>query len=384
MKRAESVSCVAVEAKHSEGLRDMKRILMVTYSLDFGGLERVVVNLANALDPRLYQAYVCCIAHGGSLAASLARSDMLFVLGNEGRINYRSCRDLYRIMRRLSIDVVHTHNTAGLLYSFAPAKLCRTPIIHTNHGYVFTEREHRAVEFLEALLSRHVDRYVCVSEHLKTHVAHVYRLRAAAIAVIYNGITVPDPRASVSARDGRGIVIGSVGNLRAIKNYQLLISAFAEIARRYPGCRLELVGEGEEHDRLVNLCATLGIERDVHFVGHAADPYVYLKQFDIFVLPSLSEGISMSILEALALKRICLASDVGGNPEIIRDGANGFLFKSNDAEQLVLKLEELIRNLHDPSLDRVREMGRATVEQRFSLDAMVSSYGALYDAVVPA
>jgi glycosyltransferase involved in cell wall biosynthesis len=358
----------------------MKRILLVTYSLDLGGLERMVVSLANGLDPREFEARVCCIAHAGPLARSLRSPDMLHVIGHEGRINYRACAELHRLVRRLSIDVVHTHNTPGLLYAYCPAALARAPIVHTNHGVVFTEKEHGAVGFTERLISRRVARYVCVSEHLKGHVAREWRMPESSIEVVYNGVDLPDLSDEPRLREGREILIGSVGNLRAIKNYALLVSAFASLVRRHPRCRLELVGDGPDRESLESLSRELGVADTSHFVGHAPEPSVYLKKFDVFVLPSLSEGISLSILEAMAAKKICLVSNVGGTPEIVEDAVNGFLFTSNDSGELAEKLISLVDRIDSAELDRVRERARTTVERKFSLAAMVRRYGDLYDA----
>ncbi len=358
----------------------MKRILLVTYWLDLGGLERMVVNLANGLDPREFEAHVCCIAHAGPLASSLRNPDMLHVIGHERRITVGAVAAVYRLMRRLSIDVVHTHNTPGILYSYFPAMIARVPLVHTNHGEVFTEKRHWAVRLIESVMGRRIERYVCVSERLRRDVARGLRVPESSLEVVYNGVELPDLSGLPRSGGRDELVIGSVGNLRAIKNYALLVSAFASLVDRRPRCRLELVGDGAERGMLENLCRELGIEEKVHFVGHAAEPWLYLNKFDIFVLPSLSEGISLSILEALAAGKICLVSDVGGNPEIIEDGVNGFLFKSNDLGELAEKLADLAGRIDDPELDRVRQRARSTVERKFSLRGMVGRYGEIYRA----
>jgi len=358
----------------------MKKILYVVYSLDIGGLERVVVDLVNSLNPDVYQPYICCTANAGALAADLKHPNSLFVLGNKGRINYRSCKKIYDLLNELDIDIVHSHNTPGLLYSFIPAKLCKVPIIHTNHGYVYTEKEHILVDIVEKSMSRNVSRYVCVSKELNHEMIKKYKIREKKMCIIYNGIRIPGD--SDYIEDKKGILIGSVGNLRAIKNYKLLIESFDRIVRQYPDCRLELIGEGDEYDNLVELRNKLSLQDKVYFRGQVRDVHKYLKRFDIFVLPSLSEGISMSVLEALSLRKICVLSDVGGNPEIIEHGKNGFLFKSNNKTDLIEKLSYVIDGFDRQEIDEIKERALQTVTERFSLPAMIRGYCDLYDAII--
>ncbi len=355
------------------------KILYVVYSLNIGGLERVVVDLANALDPQRYEPYICCIAEAGDFADEFRYRGNLFVIGNRGRINFRSCWRLYTIMRERNIDIVHSHNLAGLLYSFPGAKLRRIPLIHTNHGYLDEELGNEKLLRMENWISRYVDRYVCVSGRLKHDVEGRLRSKWDTISVLYNGIDVTDSDAAREPGKKESVLIGSVGSLSPVKNYRLLLESFSEIAGHYPDSRLELLGDGSERDGLVSLCDKLGIRDKVLFRGRVRDPLGYVKDFDIFVLTSLSEGLSMSILEAMGLGKICIVSEVGGNPEIITHGTNGFMFESNDRRDCAEKISYAIENLDSDEMAMVRTAAGNTAREKFSINAMRMGYCRLYD-----
>lgn len=358
-----------------------KRILYVVYSLNIGGLEKIVVDLANSLDPQQYEPFICCIANAGEFAEEFKYPENLFVIGNTGRINYRSCRTIHRILKEHEIHIVHSHNLAGLLYSVPAARIRHVPIIHTNHGYVEEERRNIKLKIFEKWMSRFVDRYVCVSEQLRKEVEKSLWVKRDRILVLYNGV---EAVADFPIRDSLGedtAVIGSVGRLDPIKNYRFLLEAFSEIVVRRPACRLELIGDGNEYNELVDLRNELKLNNKVVFRGNVRNPRDYVKAFDIFVLTSLSEGLSMSILEAMSLKKVCVVSHVGGNPEIIEKGMNGFLFESNNKIDFVQIMMNVIENLYTDEMKKIREAAGNTIEKRFSLDSMRGGYCKLYDAV---
>jgi glycosyltransferase involved in cell wall biosynthesis len=358
-----------------------KRILLVVYSLNVGGLERIVVDFANSLDTGLYEPVICCISRAGALADEFEIPENLVVLGHTGRIDAGSCKALFDVIGRYRIDVVHSHNLSGLLYGLPGAKLRRVPLIHTNHGYETSERSNRRLLAAERMISPLIDRYVCVSERLMREVEEKLRIRAGRACVVHNGLAVSTaPRGADTAGDG-AVTIGSVGSLLPIKNYRFLIRVFSEVSRRRGPCRLELIGDGPERESLMRLTDELGLGDAVVFRGRVRDPLNYVNRFDIFVLTSVSEGLSMAILEAMSLRKPCVVSNVGGNGEIIRHGVNGFLFESNNEDECVAALCDAIDTLHSDRMDRIRDAALKTIEERFSLETMKRRYCALYDEV---
>lgn len=357
---------------------DPTKIAFVVYSLNIGGLERVVVDLANSLDPELYLPYIICISEAGDFSEDFIYPDNLFVIGNKGRINFKSVRKLYKLLKEQNIDLVHTHNRAGLLYSFVGSKLCRLPIIHTNHGFGISLEKRKLLNYIDKWMSKRVNRYVCVSEKLRIDVIKKYAVSNDTIDVILNGIKIPDDFDYTSTDDTRGILIGSIGSLEWIKNYRFVLETFSEIAARFPDCNLELIGDGDEYSNLLELRNELSLQEKVLFRGSVQNVKEHLKNFDVFILASFSEGTSISILEALRAKKVCVASAVGGNPNIIQNKVNGFLFKSNDKEDFLEKLSYVINNLDTEEMNHIRERAQETVVEKFSLSAMVEAYSKLY------
>lgn len=358
----------------------VKKILHVVYSLEVGGLERIVVHLANNIDRAKYETFIYCISKVGDLASFLDDRENLFVIGNIGRINCRSVKSIHDIVRKRSIDIIHSHNFPGLLYSFLPAKINRVPLVHTLHGYVESE-ERRKFALVEKVISRSIERYVCVSNQLLELVRERFRINEKKLSLVYNGIPLPDSSAELRDRKDAEIVIGSVGRLTLVKNYALLINAFSRLLERYPRCRLELVGSGEQGDALMRLVRSLHIEDRVVMRGYRTNVADFVRHFDIFVLPSFNEGHSISLLEALSMKKVCVVSAVGGNVEIIENSINGFLFESNNVDDLLDTLIHVIQNLHGQDMDNVRSRALETLESKFSLDAMLRNYEEIYDSL---
>ncbi len=358
-----------------------QRILHVVYSLEIGGLERVVITLANRIDKKLYETSICCITCEGELSTYLDDRSRLTVIGHEGRVNIRSLWRVCRTAQKNGIDLIHSHNLPGMLYGFPAARLCGIPIVHTQHGRTLRE-ESALSNAIEKILSRSVTRYVCVSGQLRGDVRSGVGVDEKKLAVIYNGIEVAGGGALPSVSAGNGGVIGSVGRLTPIKNYELLIRAFSPIHARFPRWRLELVGGGESYDGIARLAEELSISRSAVLHGYKLDVAKYLGAFDIFVLPSFSEGHSISLLEALSLEKVCIVSRVGGNPEIIEEGVNGFLFDPHRLDELVEKITYVIERVDSPEIRKIRKKGRETVLSKFSSDTMLAMYDRLYRKVL--
>jgi glycosyltransferase involved in cell wall biosynthesis len=256
-------------------------------------------------------------------------------------------------------------------------------VVHSEHGRRFDDRPLRLR--VQRWMSRHTRAVMAVSAQLKADLVQHVGIPAAAIGVLYNGVdsTVALPGARLQARNGLGIdahtiVIGSVGRMVAVKNYPLLLKAVAALGRR-DVCLL-MVGEGCERVSLKSLAAQLGVTAQVRFLGHRDDVRALLPGFDIFVLPSLSEGLSNTLLEAMAAGVACVASDVGGNPEIIRHGQDGLLFASGDAAALQARLALLCS---DPSLRAgLAQAGSERIAATFSMAAMIAGYAALYQGAL--
>ena len=352
-------------------------------SLQPGGLENGVVNVVNRLDPEKFRSSVCCLRTTGEFAKRIIRSDasvheMRSSGGNDWKLPFK----LARLFARTKTDIVHTRNAESFYYGFLGAKLARVPtLIHSEHGRTFNDRELRYR--LQRLFSLGTDAIFSVSAQLRQDLIAKVGIDPSRIDILYNGVDLSKfgaidsqaIRRSISAMP-EDFVIGSVGRLVAVKNYDLLIRALARIG--HPKAMVVLVGDGPERNRLEATAAAYGVSDRVRFLGHRNDVHELLAAMDVFVLPSISEGMSNTLLEAMASRLPVVASNVGGNPEIIRDGLDGFLFESNDEGALTAKLRELINS--ETQRMRLARCARIRIEDKFSIDVMIARYEKLYQS----
>jgi sugar transferase (PEP-CTERM/EpsH1 system associated) len=371
------------------------RVLHVLLSLEPGGLENGVVNVINGLDPGRFESQVCCLKHAGEFARRISDPgvrvhEMGWLGGNDLRMPLR----LARLFRASGADIVHTRNAESFFYGFAGAKLARVPaLVHSEHGRTFSDR--RARFAAQRVMTRYTDAVFAVSGQLKADLVRHVGIPAGTIEVLYNGVDLgrfgrgaprpgeqADARAAIRHAWGLGpeaFVVGSVGRLVAVKNYALLLRAFAAAGLARRGGHVVLAGEGAERAALEALAQALGIGAQVHLLGHREDVHRLLPGFDLFVLPSVSEGMSNTLLEAMAAGVPPLASAVGGNAEIVRAGVDGRIFPSGDEPALVRELVELEAS---PALRAaLGAAARERVQAAFDIRAMVERYEQLYERV---
>lgn len=355
-------------------------VMHLVYSLEIGGLERVVIHLANNLPPDRYISHICCINTAGDLSTEFNFKDRFHTLGNQGRINLKSLRKLWKTVNGNSIDILHAHNYPGLLYGLPIAKLFRIPLIYTKHGFL-KKQDNLALNLIERQFSHAVDNYVCVSKQLKDTIKSNFNVKESKLSIIYNGIPINSSPID-SNNNPEEIVIGSIGRLTQIKNYELLLKSFSILIKTYPFIRLVIFGDGERYDKLTDLSTELQLDNKVSFPGFSFDVDKSLDEIDIYVLPSFTEGHSISLLEAMNKHRICIASRVGGNPEIITDGSNGYLFESNNLEELTNKIAYAIEKFSSEEMISIRERGHETIRTQYSLEAMLNNYAMLYSQFI--
>ena len=368
------------------------RVLHVLLSLEPGGLENGVVNVINRLDRDRFVSSVCCLKHAGEFARRIedprvAIHELHWRGGNDPRLALR----LAGLLRRTRPDIVHTRNAEPFFYGFAGAKLARSKaLVHSEHGRKFDDRPARFA--VQRWMSRHTDAIFAVSGQLKTDLVKHIGMPEASVEVLHNGVDLsrfdvaartdaPSPAREALRRDwgvpAGALVVGSVGRLVAVKNYALLLRAVASSG--LDDVHLVLAGEGPERAALTALAASLGIASRVHLLGHSNDVDRVLGAFDVFVLPSFSEGMSNTLLEAMAAGVPPVASDVGGNGEIVRDDVDGRLFPSDDEAALRACLVALCRD--DAARARLAAAARARVLSTFDIDQMIDRYERLYERV---
>jgi glycosyltransferase involved in cell wall biosynthesis len=384
------------------------RILRVIARLNMGGPAIHVSNLAAGLETRGY--------HTTLVAGSLARGEdsMAFVAERLGVsvVNVpemerevaplhdaQSIRRLREIMREERPHILHTHTAKSGAIARAAALVAgsaRPPIVvHTFHGHVlkgyFGPGRTAFFKQVERNLARSTDRLVAVSPEVRDELVEQGIAPAEKFTVIRLGIPLDerlgDETADVDYRQLYGIaedafVIGWVGRMTAVKDTDAVLEIVRATRERGVPAVLCMVGDGPDRERLEQVAHDLGIARSSFFVGYQSDVAGYYKLFDAFLLPSMNEGTPVSAIEALASGTPVVATRVGGVPDVVTDGVDGFLVEPGDTEAAAERLAELAR---DPTLRaRMGEAGRANARQRYSVERLVDDVDRLYRELLAA
>lgn len=361
------------------------RVMHVAEDLGVGGLERVVATLCRAVDPSRFESAVLCLREMGPFADELREQGFSVSLlpNTSGRTDYLSFLKVARFLREREVDVVHSHNTHAFIDGGLGAALSgvRT-VVHTDHARSFPDKRRYMVA--EHLLSHLAYRVVGVSSHTSENLVRYERISPRKLTVIPNGIdgSHADRPVDVAAkrRDlgiaASGPVIGVGARLMEQKGIEFLLRAMPALLARFPDLTLVVAGEGPLAESLKGLAADLGVADHVRFAGVRLDLAELLHVFDVFVLPSVWEGLPMVILEALAAGCPVVASDVGGVGTAVEDGVNGALVPPRDPNALAAAVARLLTS---PALRaRFGEAGRRVFRERFSASAMARRYEALY------
>ena len=359
------------------------RIVQVIPSLRVGGLENVVVRLVEHLAPLAEQAVVTP-SGAGSLAGRFPGSVSVVPLGETHTPNRWNAVRMARLFRNLRPDIVHTRNWT-CIDAIIGARLAGVPVvIQGEHGREAADPEGRNRRRQQArrFLSPFITEFVTVSRDLARWLVEEVRVPARKVRTVYNGVDTeryaPGDRAG--ARQALGIppdwtVAGTVGRLDPVKDQAGLIRAFAQVGNKRRSL-LVIAGDGPSRRQLEAMVGELAIGDHVRLLGERDDVPMILRALDIFVLSSIGEGISNAILEAMATGLPVIATRVGGNSELVRDGLTGRLLEPRRPEALS---EALVAYLDDPRLAAAHgAAGRERAVGDFGLERMLAGYTALY------
>jgi sugar transferase (PEP-CTERM/EpsH1 system associated) len=372
------------------------KIAHVVLALNMGGLERVVLRLLARLDRTRFAPIVCALDEPGGLAPELARLGVpLRVVRRRPGVDLGVAVRLATVLRQEGVRLVHTHNAASHLYGSLAAHLLRgrggrrPPIVHTKHGRDEPDKPRRVL--VNRLASALCDRVVAVSDDAAAVAVGIEHVSPRKVMTILNGVDTdefrPRPDDVGAAREAlgaprEGFHVGCVARLATIKDHRTLLDAFALLRVDRPDAHLTLVGDGPERPSLHERAARPDLAGAVTFAGERSDIAPLLAAFDVFALSSLSEGISLTLLEASSAGLPIVATRVGGNEEVVVDGETGVLVPSADPAAFAAALAALAAGAGRPDRAALGAAGRARVERRFSVERMVRDYTELYVEVL--
>lgn len=369
-------------------------ITHVVENLNRGGLERVVIELAKAQRAAGHDVQVVCLYDRGGLAGELDAAGIpVRAIGKRDGIDLRALWRLRRAIGRHGTQVLHSHNSIPHYYAvFATLGRRFRRVVNTRHGMGDINPSSRR-EWLFRQSMRWTDVAATVCEAARTRLAEIAAAPPEKLRAVPNGIHVERFRAAGHGSRARLVaglglppgthLVGFVGRLNWAKDLTTLVRAFALVAARRDDVALVLVGDGEEREALAGEVARAGLGDRVRLLGDRSDVPDLLSGFDLFAMSSISEGYSIALLEACASGLPVVATDVGGNREIVRDGHHGLLVPARDPDALATALVAL---LADPE----RRAAMAGAARRWALaeatfQAMAARYQSLYaDGLAPA
>jgi glycosyltransferase involved in cell wall biosynthesis len=354
------------------------------------------------MDRSLY-AVELAVAPGGPLIELVGQDGMKvhtfkhFVQPLNPSKDFLALLDLYVFLRRRGYHVIHTHNSKAGFIGRLAGKWARVPVIvHTVHGFAFHNQEPpwRQMLFrnLERLAAHWCDKMVFISQPLIDWAFTEGIAKNSKVTKVYSGIELDHFR-PVSAGEKKAIrkkwgirprdpVVGIVSKLWEGKGHATLIHAFREIKREMAHAKLVIVGEGYLYEDLVAMVNRLGLKDSVLFTGFQRDVFEIMAAFDVAVLPSFFEGMGRVLLEAMAMEKPVVASRVGGIPDLVEDGINGFLVNPGKTRELG---ERLLKVLRDRKLARkMGKQGRKKTTDRFSAEIMVQAIDGIYRELLSA
>jgi glycosyltransferase involved in cell wall biosynthesis len=360
------------------------KVMQVVLSLTPGGTEHLVVQICKRLTPE-YGTVVCCLDAEGEWAADLqARGIEVRALRRRPGFRPEVGRAIARFAAERDIDVLHCHQYSPFVYGRIAAMWNRRlRIVYTEHGRLSDAPPSWKRRLVNPLLSRFDGSIVAVSHELRDYMI-ASRFPLERVRVIHNGI---EPAVAASALDrrrarmllgldDRAFVVATVARLDPVKDLVTLLDAFADVRRRVPAARLVIVGDGPERQRLEARAGQGDLAGSVQITGYRADVRALLPAADVYASSSISEGVSITILEAMATGIPIVATAVGGTPEILPDGTGGILVPSRDPARMGAAIVSLAEDDHRRGA--LAAAARRRLETSFTIDRMVDDYARSY------
>ena len=368
-----------------ENVQDSKtqvpKIVHVVISMVMGGAERLVYDMVR------YPAFadnpptVCCMDAIGELGEKLIQEGY--------KVHYKNRRPgldfgmiawLRDIIKQEKADVVHAHQYSPLFYAVPAALVGGARVVYTEHGRFYPDRKSWKRSLFNPLLELGAHRLVSISHATAQAMAKYDNFPLRRIQVIHNGIDTSNfnrPVDKVAKRRELGLnqvgkIIGTAARLNSIKNIDMMLRVMKLILEKHPDSYLVIAGQGEERERLEAMAVDLGISDNVKFIGLRFDLAEVYQLFDVFLLTSFSEGISVTLLEAMASGVPAVVTDVGGNGEVVVEGETGFLTPLNSDEIMASKIERFLCDVVYQ-----KEIGlnaKKRIHTHFSIKSMLEAY----------
>jgi len=361
------------------------KVLHLTFDMRIGGTEQVIKNLIENADQQQFDMSILCIESplGPFADDLLAKGIVITALSRSPGFDHKLIKQIHTYIKQHHIDVLHCHQYTPWVYGVLAALATKTKVIFTEHGRFYPDSSTWKRKLINPWLHKITAATTAISSATKDALTIFENLPRKDIQVIYNGIAPLEIDQEQIARlrqeldfGQNTLCLGTVARLDPIKNHPMMLHAFKQVLDNGIDAKLLIVGDGEMRETITELIAELQLEQHVILTGYQAKPNSYLGLMDIYLLSSLSEGTSMTLLEAMSIGKPCIVTDAGGNPEIIEDHTNGLVVPNDNASAFAKAITTLACN---PDLRKsMAEQSLVRFEQNFSAASMVDQFNHLY------
>lgn len=368
------------------------KVLHITFEMKLGGTQQVIRQLVEGIEKGKFESKVFCIDGIIGELGELLQKKGVEVICYRRKPGFDL--GLVKVLRDYiitnKIDIVHCHQYSPYVYGVLATYLTKAKIIFTEHGRFYPERSSLKRRLLNPLLSRITDSITAISMATANALSFYEYFPRERIQVIYNGLkldeelqTAPESIASLKAEINLPVnayVIGTIARLDPIKNHELILKTIAELKGEVKDIHFLLIGDGVMKKSLVKMAKDLNISNRVTFTGFVVMPQRYLATMDVFVLPSFSEGTSMTLLESMAYKKTSIVTNVGGNPEIVSHELTGLIINNNELSEFKCAILRLFKT---PKLKAQLSLAaHERYNKYFRESRMVMEYQDLYKKVM--
>lgn len=363
------------------------KILYFITSLDMGGAEQLLLLTLKNLNRQRFKPFVCCL-YAGKLANEIEGLGIEVIdLKIKNKLDLSILFKFYNLLKKEKFDIVHTHLFHSNIIGRIMARLCHVPIVISTLHYAFSYNGNFGI-ILERLTAKLADRIIVVSDAVRNFCINEIKIPQERLQLIYNGvdlnildevfINLPSLREELSLNND--FLVGCIGRFAEVKGQRYLLKAIAEVIKVHNKIKFLLIGSGPLEKELRDLTKALGISDNIIFLDSRRDIPQMMHSVDLYVVPSLQEGLSITLLEALAMEKPTIATTVGGNPEVIIHEESGILIPPKDHKAIAKSIIRLFENK-----DKAKELGikgRLRVIERFNIKENVSKTQSLYENLI--
>lgn len=367
------------------------KVLHIIGGGEFGGAEQHLITLLRHINRQEFEIHVACLFAKPLAPLVVKEGFAVHVFPMASKFDLKPINGMASLIKKEGFDIVHTHGVrANLVGRLASKKAGVYRVVTTVHSVLAFDYKRRIDRWVNKLCEKATRKittsFVTVSKMLAVQL-ETEGIPTGKIVTIHNGLEIENYNPELNGQpvkdefkiDAKTVLMGIVARLHPVKGHSYLLEATAQAVKKIPGLTLLIVGDGPLRAGLETMTRSLGIEDKVIFTGFRSDIPEIIAALDFLVLPSLSEGLSLTVMEGMAMKKPVLATAVGGTPEIITSGVDGFLVPPGDVPALVQGIQDLAGNRD--LADKLGAAARKTIEDRFTAGRMAGRTSELYKEI---